>query len=242
MLIIPAIDLKGGRCVRLTQGAKTSSKVYEGDPADIAKQYADDGAQRLHVVNLDGAFGDSDTENLNAAKRIFSAVNIPVQFGGGITSIADVNTLLDAGASYVIIGTLAQEQPELLKEMIRHFQSKIIVGIDAKDGIVRTRGWEQSAQNRAVDLARTVAAAGVGRIVYTDIARDGMLSGVNLATTREIAEASGIKVTASGGIGTLDDLQKVKSLESVGVDSVIVGKAIYEGRFSLSEALKLFSV
>src|SRR3954468_17780055 len=136
MLVIPAIDLKDGRCVRLTQGAKTSSKVYEGDPAEIAVRYADDGATRLHVVNLDGAFGDTDAENLKAAKRIFSAVSIPVQIGGGITGIADVEQLLDAGASFVIIGTLAQEQPALLEEIVHKFGSEIIVGIDAMDGIV----------------------------------------------------------------------------------------------------------
>jgi phosphoribosylformimino-5-aminoimidazole carboxamide ribotide isomerase len=241
MLIIPAIDLKGGRCVRLTQGAKNSSKVYEGDPAEIAAKYASDGATRLHVVNLDGAFGDTDAENLKAAKRIFSGVTIPVQFGGGITGIGDIERLLDAGASYVIVGTLAQEQPALLEEIVDKFGSKIIVGIDAMDGIVRTRGWEQSAQTRAVDLAHTVAAVGVERIVYTDIARDGMLAGVNLDTTRKIADTSGVKVTASGGVGSLDDLKKVKQLESFGVDSVIVGKAIYEGRFTLSEALEVAS-
>src|SRR5882724_4631889 len=161
MLIIPAIDLKGGRCVRLTQGTKTTSKVYEGDPAEIAAKYAADGATRLHVVNLDGAFGDTDAENLKAAERIFAAVTIPVQFGGGITGIADVERLLDAGVSYVIIGTLAQEQPALLESIVARCKSKVIVGIDAKDGIVRTRGWEQSGQTQAVDLARTVAAAGV---------------------------------------------------------------------------------
>ena len=238
MLIIPAIDLKNGRCVRLTQGAKTSSKVYEGDPAEIARKYADEGAGRLHVVNLDGAFGDSDADNLEAARNIFKSVSIPVQFGGGITGIADVDRILDIGASYVIVGTLAQEHPELLDELVRRFGKKIIVGIDARDGIVRTRGWEQSGQTRAVDLARNVAAVGVERIIYTDIARDGMLTGVNLETTCEIAETSGLKVTASGGIGSLDDLVRVKKLELLGVDSVIVGKAIYEGRFSLPEALK----
>jgi len=221
----------------LTQGAKNSSKVYEGDPAEIAAQYAADGATRLHVVNLDGAFGDGDTENLQAARRIFDAVKIPVQFGGGIGGVDDVNRLLDAGASFVIIGTLAQERPELLKELVQKFGSKIIVGIDAKDGIVRTRGWEQSAESRAVDLARSVTAIGIERIVYTDIARDGMLSGVNLAATVEIAKESGLKVTASGGIGSLDDLKALKTIEKFGVDSVIVGKAIYEGRFSLKEAL-----
>ena len=238
MLIIPAIDLKNGRCVRLTQGAKNSSKVYEGDPAEIARKYADEGASRLHVVNLDGAFGDSDAENLKAARSIFKSVSVPVQFGGGITSVADVDRILDAGASYAIVGTLAQERPEVLNELVQRFGKKIIVGIDAKDEVVRTRGWEQSGQTRAVDLSRAVAAVGVERIIYTDISRDGMLTGVNLETTREIAETSGLKITASGGIGSLDDLIKVKALESSGVDSVIVGKAIYEGRFTLPEALK----
>ncbi|HZS48598.1 MAG TPA: 1-(5-phosphoribosyl)-5-[(5-phosphoribosylamino)methylideneamino]imidazole-4-carboxamide isomerase [Blastocatellia bacterium] len=239
MLIIPAIDLKKGRCVRLTQGAKESTKIYNGDPAEIAAQYEAEGATRLHVVNLDGAFGDSDSENIKAARRIFKAVTIPVQFGGGITGTADVERLLDTGARYVIVGTLAQEQPDLLKEMVKRFGSKIIVGIDAKDGVVRTRGWEQSAQTRAADLALAVATAGVGRIVYTDIARDGMLTGVNLAATSEIARTSGLRVTASGGVGSLDDLQKLKEIEADGVDSVIVGKALYEGRFTLKEALNV---
>src|SRR5262249_53253444 len=145
--------------------------------------------------------------------------------------------ILDAGASFVIIGTMAQEKPDLLRQTVDKFGSKIIVGIDAKDGIVRTRGWEQSAESRAVDLARTVAAIGVERIVYTDIARDGMLVGVNLAATSEIAKESGLKVTASGGIGSLDDLVALRKIERFGVDSVIVGKALYEGRFTLKEAL-----
>jgi phosphoribosylformimino-5-aminoimidazole carboxamide ribotide isomerase len=237
MLIIPAIDLKNGQCVRLTQGRRADVKVYDGEPVAIAKSYADAGAEMIHVVDLDGAFDERGSMNREVAARIISAVRIPVQFGGGLRSVADARELIERGAQRIVIGTLAVESPAALKELVRLFGSHIAVGIDAKDGEVLTRGWEHGTQTSAVELARRVAEAGVERIVYTDVGRDGMLAGVNVEQTRTLARESGLKVTASGGVSSLDDLQMLKSALTDGVDSVIVGKALYEKRFTLAEAL-----
>ncbi|HYY42988.1 MAG TPA: HisA/HisF-related TIM barrel protein, partial [Pyrinomonadaceae bacterium] len=178
MLIIPAIDLRDGRCVRLTQGRRAEVKVYDGDPVEIARGFAAAGARMLHVVDLDGAFADSHAQNREVARRIMLAVNVPVQFGGGLRSAADVEQLLAYGAARVVVGTLAAEAPETLAAFVELFGDRICVGIDARDGQVVTRGWEQQAELAAVELARRVAGAGVARIVYTDVARDGMLGGV----------------------------------------------------------------
>ncbi len=237
MIIIPAIDLRGGRCVRLTQGQASAETVYSENPVKIAKRWYDEGAELLHIVNLDAALNQDDTANLKALESILYEVNIPVQFGGGVRTLDAVRRLDELGATRIVIGTTAIENPVLLQHIIDEFGSTIVVGIDARDGKVALRGWEKISNLDALDFAQQVAGMGIERIVYTDIARDGMLSGINLEATRAIAEASGIHVTASGGVATLDDIYAVKELEEYGVDSVIVGKALYEGVFTLEEAL-----
>jgi phosphoribosylformimino-5-aminoimidazole carboxamide ribotide isomerase len=237
MIIIPAIDLRGGRCVRLTQGEPSAETVYSENPVTIARQFVEAGAEMIHVVNLDGALNQNDSANLKALEHLLSAVNVPIQFGGGVRAIDDVRRLDELGATRIVIGTTAIENPVLLQHIVDEFGSTIVVGIDAREGKVATRGWQKVLDLSAIEFAQKVAEMGVERIVYTDIARDGMLGGVNLDATREIAEASGLKVTASGGVASLDDIYDLKDLEGYGVDSVIIGKALYEGVFTLEDAL-----
>lgn len=237
MIIIPAIDLRGGRCVRLTQGQASAETVYSENPVVIAKRWCDEGAELLHVVNLDAALNKDDAANLKALDRILYEVNIPVQFGGGVRTLDDVRRLDELGATRIVIGTTAIENPVLLEHIIEEFGSTIVVGIDARDGKVALRGWEKMSNLDAIEFAQKIARMGIERIVYTDIARDGMLSGINIEATREIAEATGLWVTASGGVASLEDIYALKELESAGVDSVIIGKALYEGVFTLGEAL-----
>jgi phosphoribosylformimino-5-aminoimidazole carboxamide ribotide isomerase len=238
MLIIPAIDLREGKCVRLTQGRREDVKVYDGEAAEIAKGFEDAGARMLHVVDLDGAFADMNSQNRKVVRRIIRSVGIPVQFGGGLRSVTDVQQMIEFGAAQVVIGTLAAESPETLEKFVQLFGFRVCVGIDARDGLVLTHGWEKAGRLTAAALARRVADAGVDRIVYTDVSRDGTLTGVNLEQTCAIARESGLRVTASGGVSSLEDLRQLKTITKCGVDSVIVGKALYEGRFTLKEALK----
>ena len=239
MLIIPAIDLRHGKCVRLAQGRKEAATAYDRDPIAVARAFDADGARMLHVVDLDGAFGEGQSLNRDVAKRIIQSVSIPVQFGGGMRSIDDVEELLLAGANRVVIGTLAAESPETLERLVERFGPGIVVGIDSRDGQVMTRGWEKHGHVEAVELARRIAQVGIERIVYTDVARDGMLTGPNIEQTRLIARVSGLKVTASGGVSSLEDIERLRSVNEPGIDSVIVGKAFYEGRFTLKEALHM---
>lgn len=239
MLIIPAIDLKDGRCVRLTQGRKADVKVYDGDPVEIAQRFEAEGARMLHVVDLDGAFEGGESRNRKTVRRIIRTIEIPVQFGGGLRTVHDVQQLIEYGAAQVVIGTLAAESPETLERFVQLFGFRIAVGIDAREGQVVTRGWEKQERISAIDLARRVADAGVDRIVYTDVSRDGTLQGVNLDQTCAIARESGLRVTASGGVSSLVDINQLKTAQSCGVDSVIIGKALYEGRFTLQDALRV---
>jgi len=238
LVIIPAIDLRFGKCVRLAQGRKDSATIYDNDPIGVARAFEDDGAEMLHVVDLDGAFGEGRLSR-DTAKRIIGSVSVPVQFGGGMRKIEDVEELIASGASRVVIGTLAADSPETLERLVEQFGRRIVVGIDARDGLVATRGWERQGQIEAVELARRVAGMGLERIIYTDVARDGMLIGLNVEQTCRIARESGLKVTASGGVSSLDDIKQLGTLFESGVDSVIVGKALYEGRFTLKEALSV---
>jgi phosphoribosylformimino-5-aminoimidazole carboxamide ribotide isomerase len=239
VLIIPAIDLQRGKCVRLSQGRREAVTVYDEDPVEAAKKFALAGARMLHVVDLDAAVSDNFSNNRHLLREIIRAIEIPVQFGGGLRSVAGVKDAIELGVTRVVIGTLAVESPETLKELLRTFGGdRIAVGIDAKDGEVMVRGWEQKGKTRAVELAHMVAKAGVERVIYTDVARDGMLTGVNIEQTQMLARESGLKVTASGGVSSLEDLERLKQLTAFGVDSVIVGKAIYEGRFTLNEAME----
>jgi phosphoribosylformimino-5-aminoimidazole carboxamide ribotide isomerase len=238
MLVIPAIDLKAGRCVRLTEGREASATVYDRDPVEAASSYESEGARLIHIVDLDGAFLGVKSKNQEIVRRIVSELRIPVEVGGGVRSIDDVRTLLeDVGARYAIVGTLAVENPHELEAAIIKFGDAIVVGIDARDRSVATHGWVEATQMDAVELARQVAALGAARIIYTDISRDGRLEGPNIELTRRIAEASGIRVTASGGVSSLEDIERLCVLEPFGVDSVIVGKALYEGRLTLHAAL-----
>lgn len=238
MLIIPAIDLKNGQCVRLSQGLKHSATVYDGEPVEMALRFEADGARMLHVVDLDGAFDESHSPNRAVAREIISAVRIPVQFGGGLRSLSDVRQMIESGAMRVVTGTLAIESPELLAEMVSLFGSHIAVGIDARDGSVVTHGWERREQTSAAELAQRMAGLGVERIIYTDVGRDGMLQGINIEQTCTIARLSGLKVTASGGISSRSDIKRVAEASAHGIDSVIIGKALYEKRFTLQEALQ----
>ena len=238
MLIIPAIDLRQGKCVRLAQGRKEAATAYDRDPIDVAKAFEAEGAKMIHVVDLDGAFGEEQSPNRSVATRVINSVGIPVQFGGGIRKIEDLEELISAGASRVVIGTLAAESPETLARLVERFGARVVVGIDARDGQVMTRGWEAHGEIEAVDLARRIAGSGVERIVYTDIARDAMLTGPTIEQTCLIARETGLKITASGGISCLEDIQRLARVSESGVDSVIVGKALYEGRFTIKEALE----
>jgi phosphoribosylformimino-5-aminoimidazole carboxamide ribotide isomerase len=225
--------------VRLTQGRRAEARVYDGDPVEIAQSFAAAGARMLHVVDLDGAFAESASPNRDVARRIIETVGIPVQFGGGLRTIADVREMIEHGAARVVVGTLVVESAELLAQLVESFGESVVVGLDARGGQVVTRGWEKQENISAVELARQVAAIGVSRIVYTDVARDGMLEGVNVEQTCEIARRSGLKVTASGGVSSLADIERLKIGCDDGIDSVIIGKAFYEKRFTLTEALRV---
>jgi len=241
MLIIPAIDLRAGRCVRLSQGRKADVKIYEGDPVETALRYENEGAEMLHIVDLDGAFSDPNSQNRAVFREIVSQTKLPIQFGGGMRNLQDVERVIELGVARAVVGTLAVESPDLLAKLVKMFGSRVCVGIDARNGQVMTRGWEKEEATTAVELAQRVASLGVERVVYTDVARDGMLTGVNLEQTCAIARESGLKVTASGGVSSLDDIARLRRGSESGVDSVIVGKALYEGRFGVKDAVRTAS-
>ena len=239
MLIIPAIDLRNGQCVRLTQGRKEATTIYDSDPVALAKGFQEAGARMLHVVDLDGAFAEPNSRNRQMLGEIIRATDVPVQFGGGLRAIQDVKTVVELGVTRIVIGTVAVESPDTLKSLVRLFGGdRIVVGIDARDGQVVTRGWEREAKLPALELARRVAALGVRRVIYTDVSRDGTLAGVNIEQTCKLARESGLKITASGGISSLEDIRRLRNVSHFGIDSVIIGKALYEGRFTLKEALQ----
>jgi phosphoribosylformimino-5-aminoimidazole carboxamide ribotide isomerase len=231
--IYPAIDVRQGQVVRLQEGDPLRQTVFDADPVAVAKQWADAGARWIHVVNLDGAFGES-----NAMQELLPAlcrVGPHIQLGGGIRSLADVEAALNAGAARVILGTVAVERPELVREAVVRFGAQeIAVGIDARGGRVRTHGWQTDGGLTAIDLGRQIKAMGVEIVIHTDIAQDGLLSGVNAQASAELAQATGLRVIASGGVAGLEDIQRVRR---AGLAGVIIGRALYEGRISLKEAL-----
>jgi phosphoribosylformimino-5-aminoimidazole carboxamide ribotide isomerase len=239
MVIIPAIDLKNGLCVRLWQGRKSDVTVYNDDPVQVAREFLAAGAEMIHVVDLDGAFSEAESPNRVVLRRIIDAVDAAIEFGGGVRSLDDVQQLCEVGVARVVLGTVAAESPSRLQDFVSTFGSKICVGIDARDGRVMTRGWETETSLLAIDLARSVVDCGVERIIYTDIARDGTLVGPNIQQTLAVAEAANVCVTASGGVSGLDDIRRLHDTGDPRVDSVIVGKALYEGKFKLEEAIKL---
>lgn len=239
MLIIPAIDLKDGHCVRLKQGRMEDATSYGADPVEMAKRWVDAGARRLHLVDLNGAFEGRpiNGEAVTAIARAYP--DLPIQIGGGIRSRETIAHYLDAGVTHVIIGTLAVKEPDFVTEMCKEFPGHIIVGLDAKDGWVATDGWAEVSTIKATDLAQRFAKDGVSAIVYTDIARDGMMQGVNVEATVELAEAAGIPVIASGGVTNLDDIKALAQVADRGILGAITGRAIYEGSLDLSEAQTL---
>lgn len=241
MIVIPAIDLRDGHCVRLTQGRKSDVTFYNANPVAVARQFVAAGAELIHVVDLDGAFSEGSSLNRAVLKKIVASVDARIEFGGGIRSVADVQELCDAGVERVVLGTIAAESPELLQELVGRFSTRICVGIDARDGRVMTRGWETGTVLTPVELARKVAQAGVKRIIYTDISRDGTMVGPNIEEIRAVAQAANTVVTASGGVSSLDDLRRLRDAHVPLLDSVIVGKALYEERFKLEEAVRVLS-
>lgn len=238
MIILPAIDLKEGRCVRLEQGLMDKDTVYNDDPAAQAVMWQEQGGEYLHIVDLDGAFAGVP-KNKSAIKSIVEAIDIPSELGGGIRDLETIEAYLDLGINRVILGTVAQENPELVKEACRQFPGQIVVGIDAKDGLVAVRGWADVTEKKATEMAKEMEGFGVEAIIYTDISRDGMMQGPNIEATRALAEAINISVIASGGLSTLDDIRRLLEIESSGVTGVITGKAIYSGAIDLREAVAL---
>lgn len=235
-IIYPAIDLKDGKAVRLKQGDMDKSTVYSESPAKVAKEFQAAGAQWIHVVDLNGAFAGK-SQNLDAIKSIVNAVDIPVQLGGGIRTMENINTMLnEVGVQRVILGTVAAKNPELVKEAVQKYGEKIAVGIDTKDGYVAVNGWAEKSEILAADLAKAMKTAGVKTIIYTDISKDGMMEGPNIEQTKSISNIGGIDVILSGGISCAQDILDAKA---AGFAGAISGKAIYQGTINLKEVLKL---
>lgn len=236
--ILPAIDLKGGKCVRLRQGAANDETVYSDSPVEMAQHWVKEGGEFLHVVDLDGAF-EGKPVHTDALREICAAVDIPVEIGGGIRTDEDIKTLLAAGVTRVILGTRACEHPEQLARLVELFGGdKIAVGIDARDGKVQTKGWVETTDVQAADLAKQVGEAGVGTIIYTDTSRDGMLDGVNAFEMGKICSAVKCKVVASGGVSSAEDIKRLVALNCGNLAGAIVGKALYEEAVTVKKLKK----
>lgn len=237
MQLYPAIDMKNGQCVRLRQGAFKDITIYSDAPEKVAARWQEKGASFLHLVDLDGALAGYSV-NEEVIRRIADTVSIPIEIGGGIRSKEAVERMLDLGVRRVIIGTKAAEHPEFLRDMVRTFgEEAIVAGVDAKDGMVAVEGWEKVSSLTASDLCLTMKEYGVRHIVYTDISRDGMLSGPNVEATRKLTEETGLDIIASGGVSCMEDL---KCLHEAGIRGAIIGKALYENRIDLAEAVRLY--
>ena len=244
-IIYPAIDLRRGQVVRLRQGDPDAQTIFADDPAAVARRWAEQGAEWLHVVNLDGAFTDRDQNlgldlglNLRRLVEIRGATSLPIQFGGGLRTLDDVALALELGATRVVLGTVAVRQPQIVADAVARFGvERIVAGIDARDGMVATHGWQETSALEALTVARRMKDLGMQRVVYTDIARDGTLTGVNLTATVALARASGLAVIASGGVASLDDIRALSDYQADGVEGVIVGQALYTGAVDLREAM-----
>lgn len=236
MLLIPAIDLKDGQCVRLRQGRMDDTTVFSSNPVDVAQRWVDAGARRLHLVDLNGAFEGKPVNGEVVRAVAAKFPHIPVQIGGGIRDAATVEAYLEAGVQFCIIGTKAVQEPQFVVNLCQQFPQHIIVGIDAKNGMVATDGWAEVSRVSAIDLAKQFEQAGVSAIVYTDIARDGMMQGVNVEETARLAESISIPVIASGGVTNMDDIKALLTVENKGVMGTILGRSIYEGTIDLAEA------
>ncbi len=236
MQIIPAIDLKGGKCVRLRQGNMELSTVFSDDPALQARTWQDLGASRIHVVDLEGSVG-GEPANFKSVARIVDAVKVPIQLGGGLRDEATIRRYFDAGVSTVILGTMAAKNPERALELLSAFPGLIAVGVDARGGMVSVEGWTEATQLRAVELARYFDSSAAAAFIYTDIERDGMMRGPNFKATREFAESLSTPVILSGGVSNLRDVEDALGLEKSGVTGIIIGRALYEGQIDLREAI-----
>jgi phosphoribosylformimino-5-aminoimidazole carboxamide ribotide isomerase len=235
MIVIPAVDLKEGKCVRLLQGRKEDVTIYSDDPVSMAKHWADLGAELLHVVDLDGAFSGQQ-RNLDTVKAIRGAIHIPIEVGGGIRSIDRIEMLVALGVDRTILGTSAAQEPEMVREACERFPGRVFVGIDAKDGKVAVNGWEEMTELDAVEFAKKMESYGSAGIIYTDIARDGMLIGPNIAAMSKMVQEVTIPVVASGGVSNLDDIKNLSQVKNLW--GVITGKALYAGTLDLKEAIK----
>lgn len=238
MLLIPAIDLKGGQCVRLRQGRMDDVTVFSDDPVTVARRWADEGAERVHIVDLDGAVKGTPV-NIEVVEAIAAALKIPVQVGGGIRDEETVQRYLNAGVQYVIIGTKAVNAPHFLHDLCLEFPRHIIVSLDAKDGRVALNGWAKITGHDVIETAMHCERDGVEAIIYTDIAKDGMMQGFNVESTRSLARALKTPVLASGGVSSLDDIRRLKELENDGVGGAVIGRALYQGDLDFKEAVKI---
>ncbi len=238
MLLLPAIDLKNGCCVRLLQGKAEDETIYSENPAEMALSFQEAGAKRLHLVDLDGAFKGLGA-NISSIKSIIAAISIPVQVGGGMRTAEDVARMLDLGVTSIIVGTMAVKKAEILQDLLKQFSGdQILLGIDARNRKVAVEGWQEGTEIDDVEFALKWKKDGIQRVIFTDIARDGMLTGPNMEALKDFAIRSGLKIVASGGVASMDDLEQLKTLEAYGVDQVISGKAIYEGKLDLKEIFK----
>lgn len=241
MELIPAVDLKDGRCVRLFQGRKDRETEYSDDPVAVARHWVDGGASRLHVVDLDGAFGD-DSPNRSLVRKLLASVEVPCQVGGGLRDLETVSRVLEAGAGAAIIGTGGIRNPDFLRKTVERFgPSHVIAGVDCREGRVLVEGWEEDTRLDALEWLARLEQLGIQRVVYTDVERDGTQRGPNLDELRRVLEASDLRVIASGGVGSLDDLERLAGVESPRLEGVIVGRALYEGTFTVPEALEVLS-
>lgn len=240
MKVIPAVDIKKGRCVRLSQGIANQETVYSDDPVAMACHWDEEGASLIHVVDLDGAF-EGQPANLEIVKKIIYNSSVDIQVGGGIRNLKTIEQYVNAGAYRVILGTIAQKEPQFVAKACKEFPEKIIVGIDARDGNVAVKGWVEVSDQRATDLAKSLESYGVSGYIFTDISRDGMLKGPNTKSVKEFAENTRLPVIASGGVGTLKDIGDLLALEPEGIEGVITGKALYDKKFTYAQILELLN-
>lgn len=238
MIIFPAIDIRGGRCVRLVQGRADQETVYGDDPAAMGKRWQAEGAAWLHVVDLDGAFG-ARPQNLEVIRRLRRSVTIPIQLGGGLRTLDTMATYMEAGIDRLILGTAVLKDPDLVARALTAYPGRIALGLDAKNGLLAVEGWTETSSRTAAEVARELAPLNPAAIIYTDISRDGVKQGVNLEATRNLAQATDIPVIASGGVSSIDDITTLLPLEPLGVIGVITGKALYDGNLDLKQAIRV---
>ena len=238
MIVFPAIDIRGGKCVRLEEGRFDRETVFAENPLEAARRWIDAGSEWLHIVDLDGARAGQPV-NLEVVKKIAETFDVKIQLGGGVRTLESVAAILSSGVQRVILGSVAVRSPELVSQVCAKYGERIVIGIDARNGEVAVDGWEKSGLLQADELALRMKAAGATRIIYTDISRDGMLTGVNVAATLQLADKSGLKIIASGGVRGMEDIQALQPLTERGVEGVIIGKALYTGAISLKDALRV---